>query len=145
MGAEYLWLRHRAAQRGPTAGDYERRDTLASLAMGVGSLVAPLVAPTLLAPFTPGRGRYGKAVVTAALGAAAATTVADYVSRRVEDEARALTPSGNGSGACPRPASRGAPRAGRPRGAPGVVGRWGGGGGGRRRGHHHHVGVAHHP
>jgi hypothetical protein len=41
MGAEYLWLRRRAAQRGPTAGDYERRDTLASLAMGVGSLVAP--------------------------------------------------------------------------------------------------------
>jgi sterol desaturase/sphingolipid hydroxylase (fatty acid hydroxylase superfamily) len=99
MGAEYLWLRHRATQRGPSAGDYERRDTLASLAMGVGSLVAPLVAPKLLAPFTPGRGRYGKAVVTAALGAAAATTVADYVSRRVEDKAHHPAPSGNGSGA----------------------------------------------
>ena len=30
MAAEYLWLRRRAARRGPTAGDYERRDTLAS-------------------------------------------------------------------------------------------------------------------
>jgi sterol desaturase/sphingolipid hydroxylase (fatty acid hydroxylase superfamily) len=99
MGAEYLWLRRRAARRGPTAGDYERRDTLASLAMGVGSLVAPLAAPKLLAPFTPGRGRYAKALVTAALGAAAATTVADSVARRVEDEARDLTPAGNGSGA----------------------------------------------
>jgi sterol desaturase/sphingolipid hydroxylase (fatty acid hydroxylase superfamily) len=96
MGAEYLWLRRRAAQRGPTAGDYERRDTLASLAMGVGSLVAPLVAPKLLAPFTPGRGRYAKALVTAALGAVAATTVADYVARRVDDGPADPEPAGNG-------------------------------------------------
>ncbi len=85
MAGEYLWLRRRAAQRGPTAGDYERRDTLASLAMGVGSLLAPLVAPRLLAPFTPGRGRYGKALVVGALGAVAATTVADLVARRIDD------------------------------------------------------------
>ncbi|HLN42229.1 MAG TPA: sterol desaturase family protein [Acidimicrobiales bacterium] len=84
MAGEYLWLRRRAAQRGPTAGDYEKRDTLASLAMGVGSLVAPLVMPKLLKPFTPGRGRYGKALVVGALGAVAATTVADLVTRRVE-------------------------------------------------------------
>ena len=58
MAAEYLWLRRRATRRGPTAGNYERRDTVASLTMGVGSLVAPLVVPTLLRPFTPGRGRY---------------------------------------------------------------------------------------
>ena len=45
--------------------------------MGVGSLVAPLVVPKLLKPFTPGRGRYGKALVAGALGAVAATTVAD--------------------------------------------------------------------
>jgi sterol desaturase/sphingolipid hydroxylase (fatty acid hydroxylase superfamily) len=85
MAAEYLWLRRGAAQRGPSAGDYERRDTLASLAMGVGSLVAPLVAPRLLRPFTLGRGRYGKALVVGALGAAALTTVADVVARRVDD------------------------------------------------------------
>jgi len=87
MAGEYFWLRRRAAQKGPTAGDYERRDTLASLAMGVGSLLAPLVGPKLLAPFTPGRGRYGKAVVVGALGAATATTVADFVARRIEDDA----------------------------------------------------------
>ncbi len=86
MAGEYFWLRRRAAREGPTAGDYERRDTLASLAMGVGSLLAPLVGPKLLAPFTPGRGRYGKAVVVGALGAAAATTVADVVTRRMADQ-----------------------------------------------------------
>jgi sterol desaturase/sphingolipid hydroxylase (fatty acid hydroxylase superfamily) len=85
MAAEYFWLRRRASREGPSAGDYERRDTLASLAMGVGSLVAPLVGPKLLAPFTPGRGRYGKALVVGALGAAAATTIADVVVRRIED------------------------------------------------------------
>ncbi len=86
MAGEYVWLRRRAAQRGPTAGDYERRDTVASLAMGVASLLAPLVAPKLLAPFTPGRGRYGRAVIGVALGAVAATTVADAVARHVEDQ-----------------------------------------------------------
>ncbi len=84
MAGEYFWLRRRAAQVGPTAGDYEKRDTLASLAMGVGSLVAPIVGPKLLAPFTPGRGRHGRAVVVGALGAVATTTVADIVTRRID-------------------------------------------------------------
>ena len=88
MAAEYLWLRRRAGRRGPTAGDYERRDTVASLAMGVGSLVAPLVVPTLLRPFTPGRGRYGKALVATALGAVVVTTAADVVARRTGDPER---------------------------------------------------------
>jgi sterol desaturase/sphingolipid hydroxylase (fatty acid hydroxylase superfamily) len=82
MGAEYLWLRRRAAAQGLTAGDYERRDTVASLTMGVGSLVAPLVLPRLLRPLTPGRGRYGKVLITTALTAAAVTTAADAVVRR---------------------------------------------------------------
>jgi len=81
MAAEYAWLRRRSARLGPSAGAYERRDTVASLAMGVGSLVAPLVGPRLLRPFTPGRGRYGRALVVGALGAAAVTTVADRVAR----------------------------------------------------------------
>ena len=93
MAGEYLWLRRRAAQRGPSAGDYEKRDTLASLAMGVGSLVAPLVGPRLLRPFTPGRGRYGKAVVVGALVAAAATTAADAVTRRIDATDPGLEPS----------------------------------------------------
>ncbi len=82
MAAEYLWLRRRAAVLGPSSGDYERRDTVASLAMGVGSLVAPLVVPRLLRPLTFGRGRYGRMVVGAAVGAAVATTAADLVARR---------------------------------------------------------------
>jgi sterol desaturase/sphingolipid hydroxylase (fatty acid hydroxylase superfamily) len=81
MAVEYAWLRRRSARLGPSAGDYERRDTVASLAMGVGSLVAPLVGPRLLRPFTPGRGRYGRALVLGALGAVAVTTVADRVAR----------------------------------------------------------------
>ncbi len=84
MAVEYLRLRRRAATRGRTAGDYERRDTVASLAMGVGSLVAPLVVPRLLAPVTPGRGRLAKALVASAAAAAAATTLADAVARRAD-------------------------------------------------------------
>jgi hypothetical protein len=47
--------RRRSAMRGPTNGDYEWRDTLASLTMGTASLVAPLVVPRLLKPFGIGR------------------------------------------------------------------------------------------
>jgi len=95
MAAEYLWLRRGRARRGPTAGDFERRDTVASLAMGLGSLIAPLIVPKLLRPFTPGRGRYGKAVVLVAVGAVAVTTVADVVARRADtrSEELELTPS----------------------------------------------------
>ncbi len=82
MGAEHLWLRAHAEQRGPTPADYEWRDTVASLTMGVGSLVAPFVLPKLLAPFTPGKGKYGKALVVTAAAAVAATSVADVVARR---------------------------------------------------------------
>ncbi len=81
MAAEYAWRRRRAARQGPSAGDYERRDTVASLAMGVGSLLAPLVLPKLLRPFTPGRGRYGRALLATAAAAVAVTTAADLVAR----------------------------------------------------------------
>ena len=82
MAAEYLWLRRTADRRSTSAGDYERRDTIASLTMGFASLVVPLVAPRVLGPITPRRSRFGKALVAAALGAAAATTAADMVVRR---------------------------------------------------------------
>jgi sterol desaturase/sphingolipid hydroxylase (fatty acid hydroxylase superfamily) len=88
MGAEAWYLKRRAAKRGePARSDYEKRDTIASLAMGVGSLVAPLVMPKLLKPFTPGKGRYGKALVATAVGAAAVTTLADWYARRAEAKA----------------------------------------------------------
>jgi sterol desaturase/sphingolipid hydroxylase (fatty acid hydroxylase superfamily) len=82
MAVEYVWLRRTADRRSTSGGDYERRDTIASLTMGFASLVVPLVAPRVLGPITPGRSRFGKALVAAALGAVAATTVADVVVRR---------------------------------------------------------------
>jgi len=82
MAVEYVWLRRRAERQGPSAGQYERRDTVASLAMGTASLVAPFVVPQLLRPFRLGHGRPGRMVVGLTLGAAAVTTVADQVVRR---------------------------------------------------------------
>ncbi len=82
MGAEYLWLKRTAAERGITPADYERKDTIASLTMGTVSLVAPVVMGKLLGPVTPGKGRFGKALVATALGAAAVTTVADVLARK---------------------------------------------------------------
>jgi sterol desaturase/sphingolipid hydroxylase (fatty acid hydroxylase superfamily) len=85
MAVEYVWLRRRARRLGPSAGQYERRDTLASLAMGTGSLVAPFVIPPLLRPFSLRRGRSGRTIVALVVGAAAVTTVADRVVRRSVD------------------------------------------------------------
>jgi sterol desaturase/sphingolipid hydroxylase (fatty acid hydroxylase superfamily) len=84
MGAEYLWHRHERSRLGPSPGDYERRDTIASLTMGVGSLLAPLVGSKLLRPLTPGRGRHARKLFGIALGAAVLTTAADAVVRRIE-------------------------------------------------------------
>jgi sterol desaturase/sphingolipid hydroxylase (fatty acid hydroxylase superfamily) len=88
MAIEYVWLRRTEPTRGRTAGDYERRDTLASLAMGAASLVAPVVVPPLLRPITPGKGRLGKAMVAAVVGTAAATTVCDRLVRRAASRRR---------------------------------------------------------
>jgi sterol desaturase/sphingolipid hydroxylase (fatty acid hydroxylase superfamily) len=88
MALEHRALARRRATEDPTAGDYERRDTLASLSMGVASLVTPLVMPKLLGPVTPGKGRWGKALVAAAVGGAVVVTAADLVARRAEVAAR---------------------------------------------------------
>jgi sterol desaturase/sphingolipid hydroxylase (fatty acid hydroxylase superfamily) len=84
MAAEAAYLRRRAERHGPSAADYERRDTIASLSMGVASLVAPIVLQKLLKPITPGKGRFGKALLTTAVGAVAVTTIADVIARRAE-------------------------------------------------------------
>jgi sterol desaturase/sphingolipid hydroxylase (fatty acid hydroxylase superfamily) len=86
MGAEHAVLRARARKSGPAAADYERRDTITSLTMGFGSLVAPVAAAKVLGPITPGKGKYGKALVATAIGAVAATTIADFVARRHPDD-----------------------------------------------------------
>src|SRR4051794_4051216 len=105
MGAEYLHLKKQATQRAPIAGDYERRDTIPSLSMGVGSLLAPIVLPKIINPITPGRGKYGKALVGVAVGAAAATTIADLLARDAEGLPEA------GVVPAPRPADDAADRA----------------------------------
>jgi sterol desaturase/sphingolipid hydroxylase (fatty acid hydroxylase superfamily) len=81
MGAEFLHLKKQSTTRAPIAGDYERRDTIASLSMGVGSLLGPLVIPKIVAPVTPGKGKYGKVLVGVAATAAIATTVLDVLDR----------------------------------------------------------------
>ncbi|WP_370890378.1 sterol desaturase family protein [Janibacter sp. GXQ6167] len=83
MAAEYAWQRRNPVAEGEErAGDYELHDTIASLAMGVGSLVVPLVTTPLLRKITPVSGRWGKALVTAGVIAAVATTAADVWQRR---------------------------------------------------------------
>ena len=84
MEAERRYLRRRAAEEGPSAADYERNDTMASLSMGVGSLLMPFAASALVKRVTPGRGRFGKALVGTAAVAAIATTIADRVARTQE-------------------------------------------------------------
>ena len=82
MGAEYAWQRRHPVPAGTRAGDYQLADTLASLSMGVGSLVAPYVAKRLLDPVTPGAGRFAKALVGIGAAAGLVTTVADVLARR---------------------------------------------------------------
>jgi sterol desaturase/sphingolipid hydroxylase (fatty acid hydroxylase superfamily) len=85
IGAEYAWQRAHPVAPGTRAGDYQTADTLASLAMGTGSLVAPYLAKKVLDPVTPGRGRCGRALLVAGATAALLTTVGDVVRRRVRD------------------------------------------------------------
>jgi sterol desaturase/sphingolipid hydroxylase (fatty acid hydroxylase superfamily) len=85
MGAEYAWQRTHPVEPGTRAGDYQTADTLASLAMGVGSLAAPYVAKKVLDPVTPGVGRYGRVLLVTGAAAAVLTTVGDVVRRRLRD------------------------------------------------------------
>jgi len=99
MGAEYRWLRRHADERGPTAADYERRDTIASLSMGVVSLLAPIVMPRVPRSVTPGKGRRAKALLGVAVGAATLASVADVMARRNDLEAGRLPGADDGRSA----------------------------------------------
>jgi sterol desaturase/sphingolipid hydroxylase (fatty acid hydroxylase superfamily) len=109
MAVEYWLQRKRLSTSGTlTAGDYAEKDTLASLAMGSLSLLAPFVVPRLLRPVTRGSGRFATSLVGVAAAAAALTTVADVLARRAErlaltaESARRDTPSdGNDTQARP--------------------------------------------
>jgi sterol desaturase/sphingolipid hydroxylase (fatty acid hydroxylase superfamily) len=69
---------------GPSPADYDRPDTQASLAMGVLSLAAPFASAAIARRVTPGRGRWGRALVGTAIGAVVATTVADRLAAHGE-------------------------------------------------------------
>ena len=90
MAYESKWLQRRAAADGPSPVDYERNDTIASLTMGTGSLVIPLLTSRLSRNFELGRGRWAKPLLAVGLAAAAATAVADAVARSSEREAGSL-------------------------------------------------------
>ncbi len=92
MAYEARWLERRAQVEGPSPVDYERNDTLASLTMGTGSLVIPLLTSKLSKHFELGRGRWAKQLLAVGLAAAAATAVADAVARSAEHEAGSLEP-----------------------------------------------------
>lgn len=80
MVAEYAWQKRHPAE-GARAGDYELADTLASLSMGIGSLIAPFITERALAPLTPRTGRYAKALMALTVAAAAVTTAGDVIRR----------------------------------------------------------------
>ena len=129
MALEHRVLERRARRLGPSPADYERNDTLTSLGMGVLSLVAPFVAAKVLSPLVPGTGRYGRALVATAVGAAAITTVADCVC------AAADRATDDGS-------PRSAPASRRAAGTEGRGGRRAGRGRRGRGRDHHHLAVA---
>src|SRR5699024_1800521 len=80
MAGEFAWQR-RHPVGGRRVGDYEFADTMASLTMGVGSLVAPYITGALLAPVTPRTGRYATVLMGLSLAGAGLATVGDVVRR----------------------------------------------------------------
>ncbi len=80
MAAEFHWQRtHPAAPGENRPGDYELNDTIASLTMGVGSLVAPFVTGPLLRRLTPGRTKLGTALLVAGATAGVVATAGDVL------------------------------------------------------------------
>lgn len=100
MGAE-AWHQHQRLERTgmPTAGDYERNDTITSLTMGTVSLAMPFVANPFMRRFDVRDGRYRRIALGVAGTAAVTAVIADAISR-----SRALA-----AGELPAPATVSAP------------------------------------
>ncbi|MEI7887534.1 MAG: sterol desaturase family protein [Actinomycetes bacterium] len=81
MGYEAWWLERRAQTEGPSPVDYERNDTLASLAMGTGSLFIPLATKKLAQNLAVGSHKWAKPLLGLAGAAALTAVVADAVGR----------------------------------------------------------------
>ncbi|MEO5651783.1 MAG: sterol desaturase family protein [Marmoricola sp.] len=83
MGVELWWQRTHPAEPGISrAGDYELNDTIASLTMGIGSLVAPFVTGPILRRLSPGATKAGTALLAIGVASGAAATVGDVLRRR---------------------------------------------------------------
>ena len=87
MEAERRRLQREAAAGRPSSADYVKPDTVASLTMGVGSLLLPLATSALVARVLPGKGRFPNLLVRTAAAGAVATTIADAVRRRDPENA----------------------------------------------------------
>lgn len=86
MGAEFWWQRKHPAQPGVNRpGDYELNDTIASLTMGIGSLVAPLITGPVIRRLAPGTTKAGTALLVTGVAAGLATTVGDVLRQRREN------------------------------------------------------------
>lgn len=94
MGAEAAWHRRNRGAGTPSPGDYERNDTLTSLAMGVGSLLVPYATRPLMKRFEVGRGRWARPALVISAAAALGAVAADAVARSRELEAGEL-PAGS--------------------------------------------------
>ncbi len=81
MGVEHALLKRRAASVGPTAADYTKPDTVASLSMGVASLAVPIT-QLLVKRVVPRATKAGNVVLGAVAASAAIATVADRVATR---------------------------------------------------------------
>jgi sterol desaturase/sphingolipid hydroxylase (fatty acid hydroxylase superfamily) len=86
MAYEARWLQRRAEQEGPNPVDYEWRDTLASLSMGTGNLVIPVLTRKFARNFELGRGRWATTLIGVAGAAALTAVVADAVARSRDQE-----------------------------------------------------------
>ena len=81
MGVEHALLKRRAATAGPTAADYTKEDTRASLSMGVASLAVPLTG-LLVKRLVPKATKAGNVALGAVAVGATVATVADRVATR---------------------------------------------------------------
>ncbi len=84
MALEAWWHARRESRRGPTAGDYEWRDTGASLGMGTLSLLGPMVTAPLVRRLDVKGGRWGRVLLGTVAVAAGATVAADAAVRLAE-------------------------------------------------------------
>jgi sterol desaturase/sphingolipid hydroxylase (fatty acid hydroxylase superfamily) len=87
MAAEAAVLKRRAGERAPggtVLRAYERRDAIASLAMGTGSLFAPALTRPLATQLRPKKGKHGRTALAVAATAAIITQAADVIERRTE-------------------------------------------------------------